>query len=95
MFYLLDIALKDPVGIGDSLFNLGFSKLFCQRYLPEKCDHLSINDLFHSAADLKPSFIVLLAELFNCLEVRKISVSTNVKKASPIRTMADINGMDQ
>jgi len=91
-FSIADIALKDPISIADSLYNIDLVRLFCQHYLPEKCFHLTVNDIFHCVGDLKVSFIVLIAELFNWLEVKKISVCSDVRKALQTRNMTDTEG---
>ena len=89
-----DIALKDPISIADSLYNIQLIRLFCERYLPEKCHHLTVNDIFHGVSDLKVSFVVLVAELFNWLEVKKISVCADVRKTVQTRNMTDTEGKD-
>ena len=67
-----DIVTTESLNIADSLYNLQLVMLFVEQHLPLPCLCLSLNDLFHAPANLKPHTLVFVAELFRSFEVDPI-----------------------
>ncbi|XP_039713980.1 calmodulin-regulated spectrin-associated protein 3 isoform X7 [Pteropus medius] len=66
----LEVCLKDPMSVADSLYNLQLVQDFCASRLPRGCP-LSLEDLLYVPPPLKINLVVLLAEMFMCFEVLK------------------------
>ena len=69
------------MGVADSLYNLQLITDFCTTQLPVKVTHLSVNDLFYTASDLKPNFLAFLGDLFYYMEVEPAACVRDTSKA--------------
>ncbi|ELU11545.1 hypothetical protein CAPTEDRAFT_228385 [Capitella teleta] len=75
------LALREAVGIADSLYNLQLVTDFCRTQLPVNVAHLTVNDLFYIASDLKPNFLAFLADIFFLLEVQPAACVRDTSRA--------------
>ena len=69
---ITDVVTSESLNIADSLYNLQLVMMFAEQHLPLPCLCLSLNDLFHAPANLKPHTLVFVAELFRSFEVDPI-----------------------
>ena len=69
---ITDVVTSESLNIADSLYNLQLVMLFAEQHLPLPCLCLSLNDLFHAPANLKPHSLGFVAELFRSFEVDPI-----------------------
>lgn len=75
----VEVALGE-VAIADSLHNLQLILGFLERFIPVRCTHMTLNDLFYTHAQLKVALVVFLAELFYWLEVNPVPSVRDVTK---------------
>ena len=87
-----DLALKELVGIADSLYNLQEVIKFCKAYLPSRCLHMTLDDLFYTNENLKPNILTFVAELFFMFEITKADCVRQPPPASTVDAQAINNG---
>ena len=64
------MCLKSTLGIADSLYNLRILRNFCERHLPNKTWHFTLEDLLYTNKSLQENIVMMIAELFYWFEIK-------------------------
>ena len=93
MLTVSDIALKEAIGIADSLYNLQLVIEFCQQRPPSCPLHLSLNDLFYTHRDLTANLHAFIAELFYLFELSPIACVRDPATRNMNSVTKELDGM--